>query len=425
MTTASAVTVPPSTPSSTACTIPNSSNANAATPTPTPPIARHNYANPHTPIASVKRPRSSTTTTNSAITNLSPLHPPRPVPGRAVVVTDEDTTVITKATAPSSPVASPTDGVSETGTDCHSANSNIDPAATTSSTWVGRQVDALFSPVLNFLQHNSSNHRHDDHLPTTPTSSSSEEEDVAAVTDEDVTMEEVSEKVPTPTNHHHTPPNIVDVEEVIAIADQKDVEEHHVADTVAEASSTEASVDVDDEDEFNPYLFIKSLPPYELVAPFRPPVALPPKLPLAPSISLILDLDETLVHCSVEGTCPQSSITCDPPPPPDLIFPVLFHGMTYQVQVRLRPHLFTFLEAISQKFEVVVFTASQKVYADELLNLLDPGTTTNFLYSFDSFNLTSCYRSLYRQQIHSSSSLSRILLASGGEFLEGFECPGT
>jgi len=69
------------------------------------------------------------------------------------------------------------------------------------------------------------------------------------------------------------------------------------------------------------------------------------------------------VHCTVE-----------PVDDADLVFPVVFHGMTYQVHVRLRPHLFDFLEKIHGKFEVIVFTASQQVYADELLNLIDPGT---------------------------------------------------
>eukprot|EP01035_Chromulina_nebulosa_P021864 gene21864-28303_t len=99
-----------------------------------------------------------------------------------------------------------------------------------------------------------------------------------------------------------------------------------------ESSSSKESTDVeDDEDVFNPYLFIA------------------------------LDLDETLVHCSIE---PVSN--------PDHIFPVTFNDMLYQVYVKKRPYLDHFLEVVSKSFEIVVFTASQKVYADTLLDLLDP-----------------------------------------------------
>ena len=38
----------------------------------------------------------------------------------------------------------------------------------------------------------------------------------------------------------------------------------------------------------------------------------------------------------------------------------------------MRPHNLNFLKNVGELFEVVVFTASQKAYADYLLNLLDP-----------------------------------------------------
>jgi CTD small phosphatase-like protein 2 len=50
-----------------------------------------------------------------------------------------------------------------------------------------------------------------------------------------------------------------------------------------------------------------------------------------------------------------------------------FNNQVYQIYVRKRPYLDYFLETVSKSFEVVVFTASQKVYADVLLDKIDPG----------------------------------------------------
>ena len=123
----------------------------------------------------------------------------------------------------------------------------------------------------------------------------------------------------------------------------------------------------DDEEEFNPYLFMKSLPRYSTVVPNpHAKICLPLKDPSDPPITLVLDLDETLVHCTVE-----------PIPDADMVFPVLFNGVQYKVHVRTRPYLTEFLMNVSKKFEVVVFTASQKVYADELLNRIDPGQSSS------------------------------------------------
>jgi CTD small phosphatase-like protein 2 len=92
-----------------------------------------------------------------------------------------------------------------------------------------------------------------------------------------------------------------------------------------------------------------------------PSWGIPSKSRQAPPITLVLDLDETLVHCTVD--------TIDDA---DLIFPVVFGGTEYKVHVRLRPYLDEFLRLVAQQFEVVVFTASQKVYANALLNRIDP-----------------------------------------------------
>jgi CTD small phosphatase-like protein 2 len=75
----------------------------------------------------------------------------------------------------------------------------------------------------------------------------------------------------------------------------------------------------------------------------------------------VLDLDETLVHS-----------TLDSEEMPDFTFPVNFNNREHVVSVKQRPHLRTFLERVATLFEVVVFTASQKIYAEQLLNILDP-----------------------------------------------------
>uniref|UniRef100_A0A1I8IYC5 DNA topoisomerase (ATP-hydrolyzing) n=1 Tax=Macrostomum lignano TaxID=282301 RepID=A0A1I8IYC5_9PLAT len=115
------------------------------------------------------------------------------------------------------------------------------------------------------------------------------------------------------------------------------------------------------EDYLDPFSFIRSLPPAPPASPQRIPV-LPKKTRRTPRCTLVLDLDETLVHSSVDNFLHGA----------DLTFPVSFEFVEYKVHVKLRPGFHEFLHRVSQLFEVVLFTASIRDYADALLDILDP-----------------------------------------------------
>lgn len=134
----------------------------------------------------------------------------------------------------------------------------------------------------------------------------------------------------------------------------------------ADASvSAEPAIPEEEEEsylDFDPFVFIKRLPPVEQCVPARCEFLLPRQTRRSKRKTLVLDLDETLVHSTLDGYCRS-----------DFVFPVEVGTVRHMVSVRQRPHLHTFLRRMAQLFEVVVFTASQRVYAEQLLDLVDPG----------------------------------------------------
>ncbi|XP_052203332.1 uncharacterized protein LOC127808767 [Diospyros lotus] len=119
--------------------------------------------------------------------------------------------------------------------------------------------------------------------------------------------------------------------------------------------------ELDQSECFDPHMFIRNLPDLPDVAANFPPTNLLKETHKTRSVTLVLDLDETLVHSTLEH--------CDDA---DFTFPVFFNMREHTVYVKQRPHLRTFLEKVAEMFEVVVFTASQSIYAAKLLDILDP-----------------------------------------------------
>lgn len=70
---------------------------------------------------------------------------------------------------------------------------------------------------------------------------------------------------------------------------------------------------------------------------------------------------ETLVHSTLDHLDDA-----------DFTFTVFFNMKEHTVYVKQRPYLQTFLEKVAEMFEVVIFTASQSIYAEQLLDILDP-----------------------------------------------------
>jgi len=117
-----------------------------------------------------------------------------------------------------------------------------------------------------------------------------------------------------------------------------------------------------------------TVPPSDSIThpePDTPPVLVNPaqtqKFLLAPlppedvnKKTLVLDLDETLVHSSFK-----------PIPDPDFVMSIELENVIHKVYVRKRPGVDNFLRVVGEKFEVVVFTASLAKYADPLLDILD------------------------------------------------------
>jgi len=85
--------------------------------------------------------------------------------------------------------------------------------------------------------------------------------------------------------------------------------------------------------------------------------------------TLVLDLDETLVHSSLTYF---SSCT--------FIASITLEQIEYKIYVGVRPYAKEIIEALSNSYEIVIFTASIRQYAETIINFIDPNHKTARLY---------------------------------------------
>ncbi|XP_029651686.1 CTD nuclear envelope phosphatase 1 [Octopus sinensis] len=84
--------------------------------------------------------------------------------------------------------------------------------------------------------------------------------------------------------------------------------------------------------------------------------------------TLVLDLDETLIHSHHDGVLRQ---TVKPGTPPDFVLKVIIDRHPVRFFVYKRPHVDYFLEIVSHWYDLVVFTASMEIYGAAVADKLD------------------------------------------------------
>jgi len=136
--------------------------------------------------------------------------------------------------------------------------------------------------------------------------------------------------------------------------------------SVSKPAPTAAEEESEVEVALSPFAYV--LPAAEEFEPqVRQVVASHGSLPLPEQLwrpTLVLDLDETLVHSTVAPHDPDQA---------DFKFPVMNEGSSFLVHCSMRPHCREFLRRCqAMGWELAIFTASKSAYADAVLDLLDP-----------------------------------------------------
>jgi len=121
----------------------------------------------------------------------------------------------------------------------------------------------------------------------------------------------------------------------------------------------------------------------ELAVSYEPdsPLLPPQTEEMKGRITLVLDLDETLVHSSFS---PISNY--------DYCIALEMGGGSHSVYVRKRPKVDNFLKMVCKWYEVVIFTASLSLYANPVCDRLDPNNEMPYrLYREHCVLIGGCY----------------------------------
>ncbi|CDW72048.1 nli interacting factor-like phosphatase family protein [Stylonychia lemnae] len=139
----------------------------------------------------------------------------------------------------------------------------------------------------------------------------------------------------------------------------------------------------------------------------------PPRIPQQQKKTLIFDLDETLIHCidDLESEVPDTIL--------NIAFP---NGEMVQAGINVRPYALECLREANKKYQVVVFTASHKFYADVVLDYLDPkGELVHYRLYRDSCFQTEDGVYIKDLRIIKNRSLKDMVIVDNAVYSFGFQ----
>ena len=127
---------------------------------------------------------------------------------------------------------------------------------------------------------------------------------------------------------------------------------------------------------------------------------------LPPSVHehlLVLDLDETLVHCcNFDQRTNKDTVTL-----PLKSAQGVYQGM---IKFNVRPGVEKFLKTMAEHYQIVVFTASDRQYAKTILNYIDPEQAVCKLLTRDSCSFTRAGNVVKDLRVFKDRELSRMVL---------------